>query len=267
MWHVQDILVATSAHSKVVFLWCVLGKHKPAHVYMEYRLVLLYATNLHAKIHYVLFQAIHSTYSMINFHLPHGLLFQIPLVITARDTRCHSYLLCEFKQWPWRWLRGNIFRRWLISVKTLPLSVTCRTQHLKALQLSREAATAAVKVKWCDKLWQGPYHVLTWHMPDRTVFTCPSSPSLIFAVSYLIRSAFLLHLCAHYDWSEASTDHHIPGRPMEWVELPRVIILYLKVTFLMVRLLTRLVKMIRFFCFTTIESPFKEAFCHTLKSS
>ena len=49
---------------------------------------------------------------------------------------------------------GSIYRRWLISGKTLSLSVTRTTKHLKSLELSCEAAAEQLNrsdVTSCDR--------------------------------------------------------------------------------------------------------------------
>ena len=66
------------------------------------------------------------------------LLLSLPLGV--RVTSCLSLEMAQ----------GGIFlKRWLISVKTLHLSVTCVTKHLKSLQLSWEVPTALLK--WSDE--------------------------------------------------------------------------------------------------------------------
>lgn len=70
-----------------------------------------------------------------------------------------SYL--SLTLWLWRVAGGGgINRRWLISVNTLSLSVTCVTKHLKSLQLSCEVPTA--QLKWSDVTICGRSLVVLW---------------------------------------------------------------------------------------------------------
>lgn len=76
---------------------------------------------------------------MIHLCFPHERMLQVQAVITGSATRCHTYLLSELR------VGVNINRRWMSSVKTLSLSITCVTKHLKSLQLSCEVMTAQLK--------------------------------------------------------------------------------------------------------------------------